>query len=152
IGQLDRRRGVVYDHAGVVQKFGVEPASIPDYLGVVGDSADGFPGLPGWGARSAAAVLSRYGHITDVPADVGDWDVDVRGAARLALTLRERIEDALLFRGIATVDLDAPVASSVDELAWRGPGSARAFDERCAELGVERLARRARLLAAEVAR
>ena len=139
--QLDRRRDVLYDRAGVIEKFGVPPASIPDYLGVVGDSADGFPGLAGWGAKSAAAVLSRYGHIDEVPADVADWEVDVRGAAKLALTLRENLADALLFRRIATVDIDAPVSASVDEMVWTGPVDG--FDERCAELGAERVARRA---------
>jgi 5'-3' exonuclease len=140
--QLDRRRDITYDRAGVIEKFGVPPESIPDYLGVVGDTADGFPGLPGWGAKSAAKVLSRYGHIEDVPADVADWDdVDVRGAAKLAATLRENLEDALLFRRIATVDIGAPVSASVDEMVWKGPGAG--FDERCAELGAERVAARA---------
>ncbi len=140
--QLDRRRGIIYDRAGVIAKFGVPPESIPDYLGVVGDTADGFPGLPGWGAKSAAKILSRYGHIEAVPADVADWDgVDVRGAAKLATTLRENFDDALLFRRIATVDLDAPVSESVDDMVWKGPGAG--FDERCADLGAERVAARA---------
>jgi 5'-3' exonuclease len=140
--QLDRRRGITYDRAGVIEKFGVPPESIPDYLGVVGDTADGFPGLPGWGAKSAAKILSRYGHIDQIPLDVADWDgVDVRGAAKLAMTLRDNFEDALLFRRIATVDLDAPVSESVDAMAWQGPSAG--FDERCAELGAERVAQRA---------
>ena len=143
--QYDRRRGVLYDHAGVVAKFGVAPASIPDYLGLVGDSADGFPGLPGWGAKSAATVLARYGHITSIPFDPEQWDVQVRGAAKLAAALRDGFEDALLYRRIATVELGAPVAASVDEMEWRGPVSG--FDERCAELGAPRLAARARELA-----
>ena len=83
--QLDRRKETIYDRAGVIEKFGVPPESIPDYLGVVGDSADGFPGLAGWGAKSAAAVLTRYGHIEDIPHDVAEWDVNVRGAGKLAM-------------------------------------------------------------------
>ena len=117
--QFDRRREIIYDRAGVIEKFGVPPESIPDYLGVVGDAADGFPGLAGWGAKSAATILTRYGHIDQVPHDVAEWDVNVRGAAKLAQTLHEQLDDALLFRRIATVDLDAPV-SSVDAMAWRG--------------------------------
>ena len=143
--QLDRRRGVTYDRAGVIEKFGVPPESIPDYLAVVGDSADGFPGLAGWGAKSAAAVLARYGHVTEVPLDPGQWDVEVRGAGRLAASLRDGFDEALLFRRIATVDLDAPVSGRVDDLAWSGP--APGFDERCAQLGAERLAERAHALA-----
>ncbi len=134
--QLDRRQGIVYDHDGVIDKFGVSPESIPDYLGVVGDSADGFPGLPGWGAKSAAAVLGRYGHIDYIPLDAEEWDVEVRGATKLALTLAEHIDEARLFRRIATVALDAPVSGSVDEMVWLGPQIG--FDERCSELGAER--------------
>lgn len=144
--QYDRRQRVLYDHAGVVDKFGVPPMSIPDYLGLVGDSADGFPGLPGWGAKSAATLLARYGHITAIPFDCSQWDVPVRGAAKLAAVLRDGLEDALLFRRIATVELGAPVSASVDEMEWRGPGPG--LDERCAELGAARLAVRARELAA----
>ena len=142
--QYDRRQRVLYDHAGVVEKFGVPPASIPDYLGLVGDSADGFPGLPGWGAKSASALLARYGHITSIPFDAADWDVEVRGAAKLAAALRDGFEDALLFRRIATVELGAPVSAAVDEMEWRGP--VPGFEERCAALGAERLAARARNL------
>ena len=142
--QLDRRKELIYDRAGVIEKFGVPPESIPDYLGVVGDSADGFPGLAGWGAKSAAAVLTRYGHIEDIPHDVAEWDVNVRGAGKLALTLRENFEDALLFRRIATVDLDAPVSDSVDDMAWRGPQPG--FDEACQALGAERQRQRAHQL------
>ena len=143
--QYDRRQGVLYDHAGVVDKFGVPPASIPDYLGLVGDSADGFPGLPGWGAKSAATLLARYGHITSIPFDCGQWDVAVRGAAKLAAALRDGFEDALLYRRIATVELGAPVSATVDEMLWRGPEPG--LGARCAELGAERLAFRARELA-----
>ena len=97
--QFDRRKRELIDHDGVVAKFGVEPASIPDYLGLVGDSADGFPGLAGWGAKSASAVLARYGHLEDIPAQPGQWDVPgLRGAEKLAATLRDNFELALLFR------------------------------------------------------
>ena len=140
--QLDRRQQITYDRAGVIEKFGVPPESIPDYLGVVGDTADGFPGLQGWGAKSAAKVLTRFGHIDQVPFDIAEWEgVDVRGAAKLAATLRDHFEDALLFRRIATVDLDAPVSASVDDMVWKGPSAG--FDERCAEIGAERVAKRA---------
>ncbi len=119
--QFDRRKREILDEAAVIAKFGIGPASIPDYLGLVGDSADGFPGLPGWGAKSAAKVLARYGHIEDIPAAAGQWDVDgLRGAAKLASTLQENYEDALLFRRIATVDIDIDVGS-VDDWRWTGP-------------------------------
>jgi 5'-3' exonuclease len=121
--QLDRRKRVVFDAAGVEEKFGVPPASIPDYLALVGDTADGFPGLAGWGAKSAAAVLARYGHLEEVPALAADWDVTVRGAGKLAATLHENLELALLFRRIATIERDAPTIGAVDELRWRGPSA-----------------------------
>lgn len=121
IVQLDRRKGVVLDAAGVQEKFGVPPASIPDYLALVGDSADGFPGLPGWGAKSASAVLARYGHLEEVPAAATAWDVSVRGAAKLAATLHEQLDLALLFRRIATIETDAPTVACAAELAWTGP-------------------------------
>ncbi len=121
IVQLDRRREKIYDVADVIEKYGVRPESIPDYLGLVGDTADGFPGLKGWGAKSAGAVLARYGHIEDIPAGAGQWDITVRGGAKLADTLAQNMEDALLFRRIATLDLDAPTITSVDELRWSGP-------------------------------
>lgn len=119
--QFDRRKGQVYDHDGVIERFGVPPASIPDYLALMGDSADGFPGLPGWGAKSASTVLARYGHIEDIPVDPTEWDVAVRGAAKLAATLDEQRELALLFRRIATVVTDAPTVDSVAQLRWTGP-------------------------------
>lgn len=119
--QLDRRKGLLIDRQGVIDKFGVPPESIPDYLALMGDTSDGFPGLPGWGARSASAVLARYGHIENIPSDVADWDVQVRGAARLSATLNEQMELALLFRRIATIVTDAPTMTSVDELRWSGP-------------------------------
>lgn len=119
--QLDRRAKETRDADGVVKKFGVPPASIPDWLALVGDSADGFPGLPGWGAVSAAAVLARYGRLEDIPKLAGEWAVPVRGALRLATTLAEQRERALLFRVLATLREDAPIGVDVDGLRWRGP-------------------------------
>jgi 5'-3' exonuclease len=119
--QLDRRKNQVYGVEGVREKFGVGPESIPDYLALVGDSADGFPGLAGWGAKSAAAVLARYGHLEAIPPLGGDWDVPVRAAGKLAATLQRQWNDAVLFRRIATIEVDAPVMADVDELEWTGP-------------------------------
>jgi 5'-3' exonuclease len=119
--QLDRRKDVVTDEAGVWAKFGVGPASIPDYLGLVGDTADGIPGVPGWGAKSAAAVLARYAHLEDIPHEPGKWDVGVRGAPKLAKALHENYEAALLFRRLATVEREAPTITTVDEIEWKGP-------------------------------
>lgn len=118
--QLDRRKGTILDAEGVHAKFGVWPASIPDYLALVGDSADGFPGLAGWGAKSTATVLDRYAHLEHIPLD-GHWDVAVRGASKLAATLAADFERALLFRRLATIDRDAPTVDHVDELRWGGP-------------------------------
>ncbi|MFM7252629.1 MAG: 5'-3' exonuclease H3TH domain-containing protein [Ilumatobacteraceae bacterium] len=126
--QYDRRKDEIIDADGVVQRFGVPPASIADYLALVGDSADGFPGLPGWGAKSASAVLARYGRLEDIPADGAMWDVpNLRGIDRLATTLRDRFDEALLFRRVATVATDVPVGA-VDEWRWTGPTT------RCAEV------------------
>ena len=147
IAQVDRRKEVVYDRAGVVEKFGVEPASIPDWLALVGDAADGIPGLPGWGAKSASIVLARYCHLEEVPSDPNLWDVAVRGANRLAATLAERRDEALLYRRLATLDLNAPVMDDVDELQWSGP--ADHLEVVCAHLDASRVAERARRLAAE---
>jgi 5'-3' exonuclease len=146
--QLDRRKGVTFDAVGVEERLGVPPAAIPDLLALVGDSADGFPGLPGWGAKSAAAVLRRWGHLEDIPADPTTWDAGVRGAAKLNAVLREQFELALLFRRIATVETDAPVSETVDELRWTGPPDPTAFAELCAVLDAPRLAERATRLAA----
>ncbi len=121
IVQMDRRKGTTIDAAGVEEKYGVAPASIPDWLGLVGDTADGFPGLPGWGAKSAASVLRAFGRIEDIPDDPATWHVKVRGAAGLADTLVEQRAHALLFKRIATLELDAPVPDDVDALRWRGP-------------------------------
>ncbi len=122
IVQFDRRANKIFDEAGVIEKFGVPPASIPDYLALVGDSADGFPGLPGWGAKSTATVLARYGHLEDIPVNVDTWDVSVRSAKKLADTLADQIDDALLFKDLATLRADLPLVKSVDDLEWRGPG------------------------------
>jgi len=139
--QWDRRRGVFYDEAGVIAKFGVPPAAIPDWLALVGDSADGFPGLPGWGAKSAAAVLARYGSIDAIPEP--PWDVPVRGAAKLAATLAQAREAARLFRVLATLRTDADVGD-VDDWQWVGPRPE--FDAWADRLGSARLAQRAAAL------
>ena len=121
IVQFDRRKEKIYDVDDVIEKYGVPPESIPDWLGLVGDTADGFPGLPGWGAKSAAAVLSRYGHIEEIPRSAGQWDITVRSGAKLAQTLADNMADAMLFKTLATLALDAPTVDSVDELYWSGP-------------------------------
>lgn len=119
--QLDRRTGELRNSEGVEAKFGVPPASIADWLALVGDSADGFPGVPGWGAKSAAAVLGTYGDIESIPRKAADWNVNVRGRERLAAALTDHIDDAILFRTLARLREDAPIAESVDALEWRGP-------------------------------
>ncbi len=122
--QLDRRNNKLFDVAEVIEKFGVPPESIPDWLALTGDSADGFPGLKGWGAKSAAAVLAHYGTIENIPLHHGQWEVTVRSAARLAETLRENLEMALLFKTLATLDTSAPTVDNVEELRWTGPTDA----------------------------
>jgi len=119
--QYDRRKAALRDFAGVVERFGVEPSSIPDYLALVGDTADGIPGVPGWGAQSASAVLARYRRLEEIPLDGDAWGLPVRGATRLARSLSERFEDALLYRRLATIDTNAMAVGSVDELEWTGP-------------------------------
>ena len=144
--QLDRRTRELRDEAAVQRKFGVPPASIPDWLALVGDSADGYPGLPGWGAVSAATVLARYRHLEEIPKLAMEWDVSVRGALRLATTLAEQRDLALLFRELATLRTDAPVGSGVEALRWTGPrGDFAAWAER---LGAPALHERAARLAA----
>jgi 5'-3' exonuclease len=150
IVQLDRRTRELRDESGVRQKFGVWPASIPDWLALVGDSADGYPGLPGWGARSAAAVLARYEHLERVPELAAEWDVSVRGSGRLAATLAAQRERALLFRTLATLRAEAPLGTDVDALRWTGPRGdfaawsrrlgSPALHERAAALGAARAA------------
>ncbi|HEU4370544.1 MAG TPA: 5'-3' exonuclease H3TH domain-containing protein [Methylomirabilota bacterium] len=150
IVQLDRRTRELRNASGVQRKFGVPPESIPDWLALVGDSADGYPGLPGWGARSAAAVLARYRHLEHIPKLATAWDVSVRGALRLATTLAEQRERALLFRELATLRADAPIGADVDALRWTGPRAefgvwAKRFDapvlhERASRLAMARTA------------
>jgi 5'-3' exonuclease len=141
----DRRRDLTFGREGVVERWGVEPESIPDYLGLVGDAADGFPGLPGWGKRSAAAVLARFGHLEQIPADTAEWHVDVRSAGALNATLRERWDDALLFRRLATLSTAAPVPQAdPGELLWRGARRYE-FGALCEELGQRRLTDRPHL-------
>jgi 5'-3' exonuclease len=144
--QLDRRQNKLIDVDGVVAKFGVPAESIPDWLALVGDSADGFPGLPGFGAKSAATILARYGHLENIPANAGDWDVPVRGAAKLAATLVEQRADADLFKDLATVRTDAEVGA-VDDWLWTGPTGD--FPAWCKRFDWPRLAEQAAALAAE---
>ncbi|HLH00765.1 MAG TPA: 5'-3' exonuclease H3TH domain-containing protein [Bryobacteraceae bacterium] len=119
--QMNRRAKTVRDEAGVIAKFGVPPASIPDYLALVGDTADGYPGLPGWGEKSSAAVLARFGYLEAIPPDSREWHVDVANAGALAATLNNQRDRALLFRTLATLRTDIPLFGSVDELRWSGP-------------------------------
>jgi 5'-3' exonuclease len=121
VQRVDSRSGAIRDEAGVIERFGVPPASIPDYLALVGDSSDGYPGLPGWGAKSAAALLARYGRLDVIPADAAAWDVPVRSADKLAATLREQQGLALLFRDLATLRTHEPALASIEELRWLGP-------------------------------
>lgn len=136
----DRRREIVYDEAAVLAKYGVAPASIPDWLALVGDAADGIPGIPGWGAKSAAAVLAQFGHIEAIPDDVARWPLPVGRARRLAEALAVQRADALLYRRLATLRRDAPLAETLDDLAWRG--ARPAFRQLCADLGADDLPNR----------
>jgi 5'-3' exonuclease len=133
----DRLRRRTYAEADVVEKFGVRPASIPDLLALVGDSADGIPGIPRWGMKSAAAVLAAHGRIEEIPRDPRDWQASVRGAAKLAESLFERYDDALLYKRLATLRTDAPLAESLADLEWRGPGAG--FPQFCDALGLRNL-------------
>jgi 5'-3' exonuclease len=139
--QLDRRRETLRDEAGVIAKFGIKPSSIPDYLAVVGDSADGYPGIAGWGSKTAAAVFSQYPHLEDIPKDWRHWDPMVRRAPPLAESLFAAWEDALLFRTLATLRVDVPVFTSIDDLLWRGP--AEDFKRTCERMKAPDLFRRA---------
>jgi 5'-3' exonuclease len=138
---FDRRQQRVLDHAGVVTKFGVPPSSIPDWLALVGDSADGYPGVPRWGAKSASALLARYEHIEDIPDDETSWQVPVRGAAALGASLRGNRADAILFKQLASLRTDAPITESLDDLRWQGARRAE-FLALCSELGESELPER----------
>lgn len=139
--QLDRRRGIVRDEAAVEAKFGVKPESIPDYLAVLGDSADGFPGIAGWGERAAARTLSRYHHLENIPKDWRNWDSSISNARRLSQALFDSWDEALLFRTLATLRFDAPVFHNLDDICWAGPRSE--FEELCAGMGSPELFERA---------
>ena len=137
----DRIRRVTYDEAGVLAKFGVPPASIPDYLALVGDSSDGYPGLAGWGARSSAAILARFGDLDAIPDSPLDWDVPLRGASQLAAVLRDHKAEVTLYRRLARLNTDAAITGTLDDLVWRGVPRSE-FLALCAELGFERLRER----------
>jgi len=139
--QLDRRRRVLRDEAWVETKFGVKPESIPDYLAVLGDAADGFPGIPDWGEKAAAATLSRYRHLENIPRNWREWHPAISNARRLAASLFKAWDEALLFRVLATLRLDVPVFTSVDDLRWKGPGAD--FEEQCRAMGSPELLARA---------
>jgi 5'-3' exonuclease len=147
IVQLDRRREVLRDENGVIAKFGVKPESIADYLAVVGDSADGFPGLSGWGAKAAALVFSQYPHLEDVPKDFREWHPSIRKARSLSESLFAGWDDALLYRTLATLRLDVPVFESVDDLRWQGPRPS--FEEHCRRMKAPNLLRRANAVKVE---
>jgi 5'-3' exonuclease len=146
--QLDRRHEIVRDEAGVIAKFGVAPRSIPDYLALVGDSADGFPGVVGWGAKAASAVLSRYRNLEGIPKDWRKWHASIQRARSLAFALFDAWSDALLFRTLATLRLDVPVFRSVEELRWKG--TRPSFDKLSKRLKQPQLARRAASAAGSV--
>lgn len=133
----DRRREIIYDEEAVVEKYGVQPASIPDYLGLVGDSADGIPGIPAWGAKSASTVLSQFGHIEDIPEDYTQWGMTAGRAKRLSDNLRNQTEEAYLYRELATLRHDVPLAQTIAELEWHGPRED--FKQFCEALGETRL-------------
>jgi 5'-3' exonuclease len=145
IVQFDRRAATVRDAEGVRSKFGVAPESIPDYLALTGDSADGFPGVRGWGAKSAATLLARYVHLDAIPKNAADWDVTVRGADRLARNLVDGFDDAQIFLDLATLRKTLPVFDSVDELKWLGPESQ--FFDLCARMNASGYFRRAQAVA-----
>ncbi len=134
----DRRRGITYSEQDVVERFGVPPASIPDYLALVGDSADGIPGIPRWGAKGTAAALSEYGSLDSIPDSYDDWTVAVRGGKTLARNLAENREAAALYRTLATLRTDAPISESLDDLRWRGVRKTE-YLALCDRLGLERL-------------
>ena len=136
--QVDRIRRRTIDESAMRERRGVAPASIPDYLALVGDTADGIPGLPGFGEKASSSLLGHYGHIEAIPADTATWEVKVRGAARLAATLAERKDDALLYRTLATLVDDVPLTESLEELEWRG-APRRAYQDWCDRVGTRGL-------------
>jgi 5'-3' exonuclease len=142
--QLDRRRDILRDETGVVARFGVKPKSIPDYLAVVGDSADGFPGIQGWGEKAAALTLSQYPHLEDIPKDWREWHPSIRRARALSESLFDGWDDALLFRTLATLRLDVPVFETVEDLRWRG--ARLNFEEHCHRMKAPDLLRRVTLV------
>ena len=144
--QIDGRRGVIRDQAGVHAKFGVLPASIPDYLALVGDSADGYPGISGFGAKSAAAILRRFGRIEEIPGDPAEWRAGLLNGGTLARRLSEQRDLALLFKKLATLRVDAPLFDSVDQLRWQGPTPS--FAKFAESIEAPELVRRAELAAA----
>jgi 5'-3' exonuclease len=146
--QLDRRQNIVRDEAGVVEKFGVRPESIPDYLAVVGDSADGFPGVRGWGAKAAAAVLSQYPHLEGIPKDWTEWQPSIRKARALSESLFSAWDDALLFRTLATLRLDVPVFDTVEDLRWKGPRDN--FEEYCRRMKAQGLLSRVKAVRSKI--
>ena len=139
--QLDRRKNIVRDEAGVITKFGIKPSSIPDYLAVVGDSADGFPGVPGWGAKAAASTLSQYQHLEDIPKHWQEWHPSIGRARALSESLFSSWDDAVLFRTLATLRLDVPVFDTIADLRWTGPRPN--FKEYCQRMKAPELLRRA---------
>src|SRR5947209_9956700 len=143
VAQLDRRQNILRDEAGVVAKFGVKPQSIPDYLAVVGDSADGFPGIPGWGVKAAGLSLSQYPHFEDIPKDWREWHPSIRKARLLSEALFNAWDDALLFRTLATLRLDVPVFDTVEDLRWNGPR--HEFEKHCHRMKSPGLLARAKM-------
>ena len=144
IVQLDRRKNIVRDEAGVVEKFGVSPQSIPDYLALVGDSADGYPGINDWGEKAAAAVLSQYPRLEDIPKDWQTWASSIKRARKLSESLFGAWDDALLFRRLATLRTDAPVCEDANDLIWLGPQDG--FKDYCRKLKSDTLLKRANSL------
>lgn len=136
----DRRREIIYDEAAVIEKYGVAPASIPDWLALVGDKADGIPGIPTWGAKSAAALLAKFQHIEDIPEDIDTWGMSAGRARRLAANLADQREEAFLYRRLTTLRTDVSLVEGLDALQWRG--AREGFRQLCAELGANDLADR----------
>jgi 5'-3' exonuclease len=148
IVQMDRRREIVRDEAGIEEKFGVKPRSIPDYLALVGDAADGYPGVSGWGTKAAASVLSRYLRLEDIPDAWQQWDPSIRRARALSESLVAAWDDALLFRTLAILRVDVPVFESVDDLRWRGPTAE--FESHCQRMKSPELLARAKKAASGI--